>query len=164
MDSENVNPKNLESRPPSIEDLVKLCRELNSAGVHYIVIGGLAVIAQGLTRATEDIDLLIQDNLENHTKLLTVLNQLPDGASKELKPEDLSQFEVIRVADEFVIDLMTKACGETYTGNEKLLDPKIIDSVTIPFASVEFLLKLKQGLREKDVIDRTFLERKIGNK
>jgi hypothetical protein len=162
MDSENVDPKSLESRPPTVEDLVKLCRDLNSAGVHYIVIGGLAVIAQGLTRGTEDIDLLIQDNIENHKKLLGVLNQLPDGASEELTPQDLSQFEVVRVADEFVIDLMTKACGESYDGNEKMLEPKVIDGVQIPFASAELLLKLKQGVREKDKIDRSFLERKLG--
>ena len=164
MDSENADSKRIESRPPTIQEFAKLCGDLNKAGVKYIVIGGLAVIAQGFTRATEDIDLLLQDSIENHTKLLKVLNQLPDGASKELKPEDLTEFEVIRVVDEFVIDLMTKACGETFEGNEKLLDPQIIENVSIPFASAELLLKLKQGIREKDKIDRAFLEQKIHNK
>jgi len=152
------------SRPPTIEDLTGLCDSLNKQGVKYIVIGGLAVIAQGSTRATEDIDLLVQDTLENHEKLLLVLSALPDGAASELKPEEISKFEVIRVADEFVVDLMTTACGERYDGNETLIEPKIIDGVSVPFASAELLLKLKQGARAKDKMDREFLERKLKNK
>ncbi len=51
--------KNLESRPPTVEDLVKLCRSLNHAGARYLVIGGMAVIQAGFVRATADIDLLL---------------------------------------------------------------------------------------------------------
>lgn len=32
------------SRAPEFEDLISLCRSLNEAGVHYILIGGFAVI------------------------------------------------------------------------------------------------------------------------
>ncbi len=49
--------KDLESRPPNVEDLVKLCRSLNQAGAKYLVIGGMAVIQAGFVRATADIDL-----------------------------------------------------------------------------------------------------------
>ncbi len=149
------------SRPPSVEDFLSLCKALNGQGVKYMVIGGLAIIAQGFTRATEDIDLLLEDELSNHKKLLEVLSKLPDGAASELRPEEISEFEVIRVADAYVIDLMTKACGETYKGNEHLIEIKTIDGVAIPFASTELLLKLKQGIRPKDKQDREFLERKL---
>lgn len=50
--------KNLESRPPTVEDLIKLCRSLNNEGAKYLVIGGMAVIQAGFVRATADIDLL----------------------------------------------------------------------------------------------------------
>ncbi len=149
------------SRPPTVEDLVNLCRSLNDEGVQYIVIGGLAIIAQGFTRATEDIDLLIKDDLKNHQKLIKVLSKLPDGAASELSPADISEFEVIRVADEFVVDLMTRACGEKFEGNQHLIEKKIIEGVSIPFASSELLLKLKQGVRPKDKMDRDFLEKKL---
>jgi hypothetical protein len=33
-----------QSRPPTLEDLLRLCRELNDAGASYIVIGGMAII------------------------------------------------------------------------------------------------------------------------
>ncbi|HUH02704.1 MAG TPA: hypothetical protein VML75_11980 [Kofleriaceae bacterium] len=45
----------LESRPPTIDDLVDLCRHLNEEGARYIVIGGMAILQLGFVRATEDI-------------------------------------------------------------------------------------------------------------
>ena len=33
-----------ESRPPTLEDLLNLCRQLNFAGANYLVIGGMTVI------------------------------------------------------------------------------------------------------------------------
>ena len=48
MDDENAGAKqpteNLISRPPTQEDLVALCRELNQRGAKYVVVGGLAII------------------------------------------------------------------------------------------------------------------------
>lgn len=48
-----------ESRPPTLEDLLSVCRELNRVGAQYVVIGGMAVVHHGFVRATEDIDLLL---------------------------------------------------------------------------------------------------------
>jgi hypothetical protein len=47
----------LESRPPTLDDLIELCRRLNEEGAGYVVIGGMAVLQLGFARATEDIDL-----------------------------------------------------------------------------------------------------------
>jgi len=49
----------------SLEDLLLLCRQLNHGGAKYIVIGGMAIIRLGFTRATEDIDLLVDSSPEN---------------------------------------------------------------------------------------------------
>lgn len=57
MDAEDAHP--LESRPPTQDDLMLICRSLNDHGARYVVVGGFAIIEQGLTRAAEDIDLLI---------------------------------------------------------------------------------------------------------
>jgi hypothetical protein len=151
----------LESRPPTTADLLTLCRELNAQGARYVVIGGMAVIAQGFTRATEDIDLLVEKSTANARRVLSALSRLPDGAAAELTPEDLQNFEVIRIADEFVVDLMTKACGLEFPQDGNLIETRVIDGVSVPLASVPLLLRLKQGLREKDRMDRLFLENKL---
>ena len=38
----------LHARLPTLEDLLDLCRRLNEAGAKYIVIGGMAIIQQGV--------------------------------------------------------------------------------------------------------------------
>lgn len=44
----------LESRPPTTEDLVNLCRELNRLGAKYVVVGGMAVNQHGFVRMVSE--------------------------------------------------------------------------------------------------------------
>lgn len=148
----------LQTRPPEPEDLVRLCRELNTVGAKYIVIGGMAVIQAGFLRATEDIDLLIDASPENQEKVRKAMMTLPDQAIKEVRPDDLENYTVVRVGDEITIDLMAKACGLTYEDAKKDIVYKEIEKVKIPLASPELLWKLKQTMREKDKLDLMFLK------
>ena len=150
--------KNLESRPPTVDDLVRLCRSLNNAGAKYLVIGGMAVIQAGFVRATADIDLLVDSSPENQEKIRAALMVLPDQAVRDVRPDDLDNYVVVRVADEIVVDLMKLACGINYEEASKSILPVKIQDTVIPFASPELLLRLKNTLREKDKIDRMFLE------
>ena len=49
----------LEPREPTVEDLRNLCRELNSRGAKYVVIGGFAIRAANYNRRTMDVDLIV---------------------------------------------------------------------------------------------------------
>ena len=116
------------------------------------------MINAGLTRATVDIDLLIEPSIENFEKLRNALMYLPDKAVNELTPDDINNYMVIKVADEIVIDLMKSACGISYDeGRSNIINVKLKD-IEIPFADIDLLYKTKQTLREKDKIDRLFLE------
>ena len=150
--------KNLESRPPRVEDLVKLCRSLNQTGAKYLVIGGMAVIQAGFVRATAGIDLLVDTAPENQNKIRAALMELPDQAVREVNPDDLDNYVVVRVADEIVVDLMKTACGINYEEASKSILQVNIQGTIIPFARPELLLRLKNTVREKDKIDRLFLE------
>ena len=150
-----------ESRPPTLNDLINLCRRLNDAGANYMVIGGMAIIQQGFVRATEDIDLLIDALPENQDKVRQALMGLPDGAVKEMKPNDLETYIVVRVADEIVVDLMKSACGIDFKEASKDVEWVIIQDVNIPFASAQLLWRMKQTVREKDSLDRLFLKKKL---
>lgn len=150
-----------ESRPPTVKDLVALCDRLNKAGARYIVIGGMAVIQHGFVRATEDIDLLVDAAPENQARVRTALMTLPDSAVKEMTPDDLDTYMVVRVADEFVVDLMKSACGVEYADASKDCEIVVIQGIPIPFASVRLLWRLKQTVREKDALDRMFLQERM---
>jgi len=156
MDDENVNPAP-EPRIPTVEDLLLLCKLLNEAGAQYIVIGGWAVIQHGFGRATGDIDLLVDASPANFAKIQKAMLALPDGAVREVQPGDLDQYVVIRVGDEFVVDLMKAACGIEYAEASKSISWVMIREVKIPFASPKLLLRLKQTHRDKDAMDRAYL-------
>lgn len=148
-------------RTPEEDDLVKLCAALNDRGALYIVVGGIAVNHQGFLRATEDIDLLLERSRSNQEKVLRALEVLPDKAVLEVKENDLDEYTVVRVADEVVVDLMLSTCGITYHEAAAEIEAKEIRGVQVPFASAKLLLRMKQTYREKDILDRIFLEEKL---
>jgi hypothetical protein len=151
-----------EARPPSLADLVSLCRSLNEARARYVVLGGMAIIQAGFVRATEDIDLLIDTSAENMARVKDALMKLPDGAVRDVADDDLERYVVVRVADEIVVDLMKAACGIEYDEASRMVDVVTIEGVPIPFANPALLWKTKQTLREKDRLDRLFLAHLLG--
>lgn len=149
----------LESREPSLEDLVVLCAQLNARGAHYIVIGGFAMRAAGYDRRTMDVDLLVEATLENEANVIAAVAELPDRAAEELRPGEIAEFVVIRVADEIVVDLMQSASGVDYRAASGQVVRHQIGGVEIPFASPALLLRMKRGsVRPKDLADVQFLE------
>ncbi len=162
MDERNAggkpDPKDLEPRPPLEADLVALCRELNQRSARYVVIGGFAIISAGLPRVTGDIDLMVAVDRENEAKVFAALSTLPDNAVRELQPGELQQYNVIRVADEILVDLMRSAGGIEYEEAAKDVVVREVQGVPIPFASPRLLWRMKAVThREKDAGDLVFL-------
>jgi hypothetical protein len=162
MDDQNAGPEqsseNLISRPPLEGDLVSLCRELNQRGAKYVVVGGFAIIAAGLPRMTTDVDLMVAVDLENEAKVFAALATLPDNAVRELQPGELQQYNVIRVGDEILVDLLRSAGGIDYEEAAKHVVVRELGGVPIPFASPQLLWRMKVVThREKDAADLVFL-------
>jgi len=149
---------NEECRPPQQQDVVALCRELNRRGAKYVVVGGFAIIASGFPRLTTDLDLLVAADAENEAKVFAALATLPDNGVRELRPGELQLYNVIRVADEILVDLMRSAGGIEYAEAAKDVVVREVDGVPIPFASPRLLWRMKAPThREKDALDLLFL-------
>jgi hypothetical protein len=162
MDAENVEPSpengELEPRAPEEGDLAALCRRLNELEAKYVVIGGFAIIAVAYPRFTGDVDLLVAADLENEARVYKALESLPDKAVLELKPGEISEYGVVRVADEILVDLMKSACGIEYEEAAKDAVVREVEGVPIPFASPRMLWRMKKPThREKDAGDLAFL-------
>ena len=148
----------LESRAPVEEDLVALCRRLNELGARYLVCGGFAIIHAGYARFTGDIDLLIDPSPENEARVYASLEVFPDKAVRELKPGEVSEYTVVRVADEVTVDLMASASGIGFDEAEPHIVRREVQGVPIPFASPLLLWRMKcHTHREKDRGDLFFL-------
>jgi hypothetical protein len=89
------------------------------------------------------------------------LEVLPDKAIREVRPGELKEYVVIRVADEVTVDLMIRTCGISYEEALPEIETRTIGGVPVPVASARLLLRMKQTYREKDAADRLFLEAKL---
>jgi hypothetical protein len=156
MDDADARPEF--SRGATLEDLITLCQNLNAAGVRYVVIGGFAIIHFGLLRATNDIDLLVDPSVENVKKLKSAMAYLPDKAVDEIKPDEVASYQVVRVADEIVVDLMAKACEITYESAASHIESVEVRGVKIPYLKPELLIKTKETYRPKDLADKSYLQ------
>ena len=145
-----------ECREPTLEDLVKLGRALNAVGANYVVVGGFAIRAAGLSRNTLDADLLIETGPVNESRVIEALLVLPDQAAREITPGEVGEYGVARVGDEILVDLMKSGCGVDYAEAIKDAEFHELDGVRIPFASPKTLWRMKQTKRVKDIPDRLF--------
>lgn len=122
------------------------------------MVGGFAIRAAGLIRATTDIDLLVETSPENEARVFKALEILPDKAVLELEPGEVEQYTVVRVADEIVVDLMESACGINFAKGKNNIVTMPVNGVPIPFASPSLLWHMKVHTRRaKDEGDLVFL-------
>ena len=89
---------------PKVHEALRLASEaLTAANVRHVVVGGLAVGANGHPRATKDVDFLVGDEaFEHHGKLVTLRSGLPfqvDGVAVDfLSPEADEPFLEVALA------------------------------------------------------------------
>lgn len=146
------------SRDATLEDLKRVIRALNDAGVDYFLIGGYALAAHGHQRATRDIDILVPPTLEAGERVKRALLVMPAGVAKDIDPAWFVEGDTIRVADEFVVDVMFNACGETYESLRPYAKTVTFDDGTeMKTLDLEGLLRTKQTVRGKDEADRIFI-------
>ena len=75
-----------------------ILRALNGHGVRYVVVGGFAVAAHGVVRATADLDVVVDRDWENVHALASALREL---TARDVEEPDLplSQEVLVRRAD-----------------------------------------------------------------
>ena len=123
----------------------------------------MAMIQAGFVRATEDIDLLVDADQDNQSRVRTALLDLPDQTVRDLGADDPDRYVVVRIADEFVVDLLKAACGVEYEEARDLIEEVELEGVRIPFASPALLWRTKQTVRTRDELDRLFLSTLLDN-
>jgi hypothetical protein len=147
-----------EVRPPTLDDIRRICQALDATGARYLLIGGFAVILHGGERTTKDIDLLVDPAPDNIARLKSALAVLEDNAAAEIEPDDLERYTVVRVADEVMVDLLGAACGVTWAEAQASARRIDLDGTPVLFADKRTLIRTKQTLRPSDAADRAWLE------
>ena len=129
--------------------------ELVRAGVDFAVVGGVAVSLNGFVRATDDLDIIVQESPENVRKLINCLSRWGEGWARELKEEDFAPQEgSIRVIEDFDLDIFTRMRGRSLEDFRPRLRYLGVEAIRIPYLAAADLIFLKEGSwREKDQLD-----------
>lgn len=106
------------TRPATWDDVLRIARWFEQAGVEYALLGGYALAAHGLNRFTEDVDILVDPSAANSLRWIVALAKLPDGAAKELLSDPdvfgVQKQYAIRINDEITVDVLPAAAGKTW--------------------------------------------------
>jgi len=153
------------TRPATWDDVKRVARYLDEAGVEYALIGGYALAAHGLARFTEDIDVLVNPSAANSRRWIVALSRLPDGAARELESDPdvfaLQKRYAIRINDEISVDVLPAAAGHSWGDLKPHIVKVDIDGIAVKVLNLEGLLKTKRIPRPKDEADAQAIERAI---
>lgn len=69
------------------QSVIAIARALNGAGVRYLVVGGLAVVAHGFVRLTADVDLVVALDRDNIVRALNALSRIGYRPRVPVTPE-----------------------------------------------------------------------------
>jgi len=140
------------------DSIIKLWKSLNECQVKYIMIGGFAVNMNGYSRFTQDLDILIQDNLENRKLFRNALFQAGIGDFELIETMDIIPgMTSIMLDGGMELDIFTVLPGYAISDFEELHSESItqkIEGIPVCFLHYNQLIKSKQITnRPKDIID-----------
>lgn len=148
---------------PSAFDPLRLFRELNDAGVLYVVIGGFAANVLGSPTFTRDLDICPSREPANLDALATVLRGLHArlrGVTEEV-PFRLDG-RTLRAGDSFTfvtdagdLDVLgTPAGTEGYDDLVRTATDTDLDGLVVKVAAIDDLIRMKRAAgRPKDLIE-----------
>jgi hypothetical protein len=96
------------------EEVMRVLRAFESAGLEYVLIGAAAMGFHGLVRATEDLDIFIRATPENIEKLRSALRAVyeDDSTINEISSADLlGEYPTVRYVPptgDLYFDVMTR--------------------------------------------------------
>jgi hypothetical protein len=102
------------------DEILRVLREFEAAGLDYVLIGATAMGVHGLIRATEDIDLFVKPNPDNIERLRTALTAAYDGDPniRDISTDDLlGEYPAVRYyppSGDLYFDILTRL-GDTVT-------------------------------------------------
>lgn len=137
----------------------QVCEALNRAGVHYLVIGGVACILHGYVRATTDVDILIERTRDNARRALDALGGLGWGFASEWSSDEILRRPITVIGDDPAVDVFTVAWRVKYEDAVERASAVEVDGVSIPLISIDDLIETKRTGRALDAADVEALQR-----
>ena len=138
--------------------VARVCSRLNAEGARYLLVGATAMQLWGTTRATQDIDILIEATVDNAACVLRALSSLGFGFASEHLAEDIASRTVTMIGDLPNVDILTRAWNVVWAQAHPRATTFDVEGVSVPTASLDDLIASKQTGRLQDAADIEILE------
>jgi len=150
------------------DELLRVLRAFEAAGLDYVLIGATAMGFHGVIRATEDVDLFVRATPDNIDRLRGALRAAYEGDPQidEITTEDLlGDYPAVRYyppSGDLYFDVMTRL-GEAASFDTVDAEVKEVDGIRVRVATPAALYRLKRGtVRPLDHQDAEALRQRFG--
>lgn len=130
--------------------------------VDYVLVGAMAMAAQGVVRATRDIDVVVSAEARNVDRLKTALRELFDDPEIDnIRADELAgeypAIQYVPTAGDFWIDIVARL-GEAFRFADIESEDLVVDGVRVRVATPRMLYRMKKNtVRPQDRLDAQIL-------
>lgn len=149
------------------DEIIRVLRAFESAGLEYVLIGATAMGFHGIVRATQDLDLFIKATPENVERLRSALREAYDGDPQvdEISSADLlGDYPAVRYVPptgDLYFDVLTRL-GEVASFDTIDAEVKDVQGTKVNVATPLALYRLKKGtVRAQDHVDAAALKERF---
>lgn len=141
-------------------------RALEGQRVAYVLVGSMAMAAQGLVRATRDMDIFVDPSETNVARLRTALRELFDDPEVEgIRSDELGGgYPAVQYAPpegDFWIDILARL-GEAFRFADLESEILVVEGVPIRVATPRMLYLMKKDtVRGQDRLDAEMLKERF---
>jgi hypothetical protein len=140
---------------------------LEREGVRYVLVGSMGMAAQGLVRATRDIDFFVSPDPDNVERLKRALKSLfDDPRIDEISGDDLRgeypAIEYVPPHGRYSMDILARL-GEAFRYEDLESQEMLVDGIRVQVATPRMLWRMKKDtVRPLDRRDAEILRRQFG--
>lgn len=139
-------------------------RALETEGVRYKVVGGVALNLLGITRATQDLDIFVACDEDNVSRLRRALDAVfHDPEIQGITAEDLGgsypAIQYVPPEGDFHIDILNRL-EELFSFDDVEVGDRLVEGIGVPVATPRMLYRMKKDtVRIQDKADAARLRR-----
>jgi hypothetical protein len=152
----------------NLEEAKRILAALEREEVEYVLIGSMAMAAQGLIRATRDLDFFVSPTEANVERLRRALRSLYDDDPniEQITASDLAgdypAIEYVPPSGDYSLDLLSRL-GEAFRYETIESEEVLLDGVRVKVATPRMLYRMKKDtVRPQDRLDAETLRRQFG--
>jgi hypothetical protein len=148
------------------EQTKRILAAFDRHGVNYVLVGGMAMAAQGLVRATRDIDVVVSVETKNIDRLKAALQELfhdpeIDSIHADELAGDYPAIQYVPPTGDFWIDILARL-GEAFQFADLESEELVVEGVRVRVATPRTLYRMKKDtVRPQDRLDAQALRERF---